>query len=47
MKKYIVFTLSAMILAGTLAACQNTIHGAGADIEKAGEVVQEKVPPKH
>jgi len=28
-----------------LGACSNTFHGAGEDIENAGETVQETVPP--
>lgn len=46
MKKFIVMAVSAAVLTCTLAACQNTVHGAGADIEKAGEAVQETVPAK-
>lgn len=46
MKKFFMMALSAVILTGTLAACQNTIHGAGEDIENAGEAVQTNVPPK-
>jgi predicted small secreted protein len=30
----------------TLPACSNTVHGAGEDIENAGEGVQKAVPPK-
>lgn len=38
-------TLLALSITG-LAACENTVHGAGRDIEKAGENVQQAVPPK-
>jgi len=41
--KFILATL-AIISAASLAACANTVHGAGKDIENAGESVQEAVP---
>ncbi len=47
MKKHLIFALSALLVAGTLGACQNTVHGAGEDIERAGESVQRNVPPKN
>ena len=47
MKKYLILTISALLVAGTLGACQNTVHGAGEDIENAGEAVQSNVPPKN
>lgn len=43
-KKHLILVLSAFLIAGTLGACQNTVHGAGEDIEKAGEAVQRNVP---
>lgn len=46
MKKHMVLILSALLVAGTLGACQNTVHGAGEDIENMGENVQREVPPK-
>lgn len=47
MKKIMTMVIGAMIVTGSLAACQNTLHGAGQDIENAGEAVQTNVPPKH
>ncbi len=38
-------SMCAVALAG-LAACENTVHGAGQDIENAGESIQKNVPPK-
>lgn len=46
MKKNIVLALSLLLLGSQLAACSNTFHGAGEDIENAGEGVQRAVPPK-
>lgn len=43
--KFVVFTLLALSVTG-LAACENTFHGAGRDMERAGEAVQETVPAK-
>ena len=43
--KYFMLTLLALSIAG-LSACENTFHGAGRDIENAGENVQQAVPPK-
>ncbi|PZP55599.1 MAG: hypothetical protein DI586_06335 [Micavibrio aeruginosavorus] len=43
--KYFMLALLAIATTG-LAACENTFHGAGRDIENAGENVQEAVPPK-
>lgn len=41
------FILSLLVFATTgLSACENTFHGAGRDIEKAGESVQQAVPAK-
>lgn len=37
-----VTALSLLLLSSvTLGACQNTVHGAGKDIERAGEEVQD------
>jgi len=47
MKKHLIFALSALLAVGTLAACNNTLHGAGEDIENAGENVQKNIPPKN
>ena len=47
MKKHLILTLSAILIAGALGACSNTVHGAGEDIENAGEAVQSNVPPKN
>lgn len=44
--KYILFSLCALMLAAPLAACSNTVHGAGQDIENAGENIQKNVPAK-
>lgn len=46
MKKHIILTLCAILSAGALGACTNTVHGAGEDIENAGESIQTNVPPK-
>lgn len=46
MKKHLIMIMSALLLTASLAACQNTVHGAGEDIENAGEAVQTSVPPK-
>jgi predicted small secreted protein len=46
-KKHLVMTLSALLIAGALGACENTVHGAGEDIENAGESIQHNVPPKN
>lgn len=47
MKKILTLTLSGLLIAGSLAACQNTVHGAGEDIENAGESIQSNVPAKN
>ena len=47
MKKHLVLIILAMVSAGSLAACSNTFHGAGEDIENGGQAVQRAVPPKH
>jgi len=47
MNKTMILSLCALALAGPLAACSNTVHGAGEDIENAGESVQKAVPPKY
>ena len=47
MKKHLVLALSGLLIAGVLGACSNTVHGAGEDIENAGESVQSAVPPKN
>ncbi len=44
--KYILFALCAFMLASPLAACSNTVHGAGQDLENAGENIQHNVPAK-
>ncbi|AKC87153.1 entericidin A/B family lipoprotein [Pseudoxanthomonas suwonensis] len=41
MKRIIALTLLALFSAGTLSAC-NTVKGAGQDIQKAGEKVEDK-----
>lgn len=46
-KKHLIMALSALLVAGTLGACSNTVHGAGEDIENAGESIQHNVPPKN
>lgn len=46
MKKKFILTALALFAAVNLAACANTVHGAGQDIENAGHTVQEAVPPK-
>ena len=43
--KYFILALLALATTG-LSACENTFHGAGRDIENAGEGVQKAVPPK-
>jgi len=43
----LVLTLAAFAVMAPLAACSNTVHGAGEDIENAGETVQRNVPPKN
>lgn len=45
MTKYFMLALLAVSTIG-LSACENTFHGAGRDIENAGESVQDAVPPK-
>lgn len=47
MKKYLLLTILALMAVATLPACSNTFHGAGEDIENAGESVQQAVPPKN
>ena len=47
MKRYLLLTVLALTAVGTLPACSNTVHGAGEDIENAGESVQSAVPPKN
>lgn len=46
MKKKLIIALFAVLLTGQLAACSNTFHGAGEDIENSGEAVQRAIPPK-
>jgi predicted small secreted protein len=44
MKKNIVLTIALSFIAlSSLAACTNTVDGAGQDIEKAGENIQKTV----
>ena len=43
--KYTLLALVGLSVLG-LAACENTFHGAGRDMERAGEAVQESVPAK-
>lgn len=45
--KHLFLVVCALTLAGALGACSNTVHGAGEDIERAGESVQKNVPPKN
>ncbi len=45
--KHLILALSALTILGPLAACTNTVHGAGEDIENAGEAIQREVPPKY
>lgn len=41
-RKQTVLTLGLLAIAGfTVSACNNTMHGAGRDIENAGEAVQD------
>ena len=47
MKKYLILSVLALMAVATLPACSNTVHGAGEDIENAGESVQSAVPPKN
>ena len=47
MKKNLILAICALCLAAPIAACSNTVHGAGEDIENAGESVQTHVPPKN
>lgn len=47
MRKHFILALSAFAIMGPLAACSNTVHGAGEDIENAGESIQDNVPPKN
>lgn len=43
--RYLTLALLALSITG-LSACENTIHGAGNDIENAGQHVERAVPPK-
>ncbi len=47
MNKTMILTILALLVSAPLAACSNTVHGAGEDIERAGENVQDAVPPKN
>ncbi len=47
MKKHLLLTILAVMAVTPVAACSNTVHGAGEDIENAGESVQQAVPPKN
>jgi predicted small secreted protein len=47
MKKLILLTTCLTLGLSALTACSNTFHGAGEDIENAGEGVQRAVPPKN
>ena len=40
MKKFAVLALVAILACGSLTACNDTLHGAGEDIEDAGENIQ-------
>lgn len=42
--KFLILGLAVCTLG--IGACSNTFHGAGADMENAGEAVQDAVPPK-
>ena len=44
--KYFMLALLAVTTVG-LSACENTFHGAGHDIENAGQSVEHAVPPKN
>lgn len=46
MKKNFILTVLAVLAVTNLAACSNTFHGAGKDLENAGETVQDAVPAK-
>ncbi len=46
MKKQFILAISILALAG-IAACSNTVHGAGKDIENSGEAVQNAIPAKN
>lgn len=46
MRKNLLRAVLALLIAGSLAACANTVRGAGKDIENAGQSVQDAVPPK-
>ena len=43
--KYFMLVLLAVATTG-LSACENTFHGAGRDIERTGENVQQAVPAR-
>lgn len=45
--KNLILTLAAVGALGSVAACSNTVHGAGEDIENAGEAVQREIPPQN
>lgn len=47
MKKHLLIAILGLMAVATLPACSNTVHGAGEDIENAGESVQTAVPPKN
>lgn len=40
MKKYLILALTAVMAVGSLTACENTMRGAGQDVERAGENMQ-------
>ncbi len=47
MKRCLILTVALLLFAlGPITACTNTVHGAGEDIENAGESIQSNVPPK-
>lgn len=47
MKKHLLIAVLGLLAVSVLPACSNTVHGAGEDIERAGEKVQSTVPPKN
>lgn len=42
LRKQMILTVAALMLAGaSVSGCANTFHGAGEDIENAGEAIQD------
>lgn len=46
MSKKFLMIMAALMIAGSLGACGNTVHGAGEDIENMGQGIQREVPSK-